>query len=120
MGRLSDIIAALEELVRPDCECMGCPCRAYQVERDALEMLKEYHRQAPCKPEDVVYHIHNDRVVKGIVYKITIFDANGNGFIQVDFEEDDLKKLDCDLKLWGVDLFSTFMEADIALREQEQ
>ena len=128
MEKLNKAIAGLECCLDEDRSCRdSCPYfkGSYELDGcmddmlvDALEVLKEYRRRMPCEVDGTVYHIHEDRVVAGTVYEIRIYDAEGNGFIRVDFEEEGLKNLICDLNLWGVELFPSREQAEFALYEE--
>lgn len=66
MEKLDKVIAALEELVRPDYECMGCPCRAYEVERDALEWLRALSEELADRRKDIEVQGEIIRELKGL------------------------------------------------------
>ena len=134
MEKLDKVIAGLECCgtdAAPD-RCPSCPyehsidltCVADLMD-DALELLKDYRNlynemhswlRIPFKVDNTVYYYDDCTgvVLPGVVSKVTIGDAYGNGFVHVDFEETDLKEAIVDLKLWGVVLFPTREAAEEA------
>ena len=125
MENLDKVITAMECCTNDKCfKCSygndGNPSNANcmaKCREDALDLLKKFRRRMPCEVGSTVFHIHQDRVIVGTVREIRILDAEGNGFIHADFEDEEIKHVICDLKLWNIDLFPTREAAETALRE---
>lgn len=130
MEKLDKVIRALEMHEGAggrEVSCVGCPYEEYEeycltvLHTDALELLKEYRRRMPCAVDSTVYYYDDYAgvIVPGVVRQIGIYDAEGNGFVELDFEETDLKHATVDLKLWGVNLFPTREAAEEVNHEND-